>query len=126
VLLDIDDFKKVNDALGHQAGDGALRHLAGLLQSKVRPGDTVARYGGEEFVILLPGMTDVQARELLMRVQRELTRAVYLYEARQIFITFSAGATRVDPRDSLESALGRSDDAMYQAKSAGKNCVAIA
>jgi diguanylate cyclase len=125
-LLDIDDFKKVNDALGHQAGDGALRHLAGLLQSKVRPGDTVARYGGEEFVILLPGMTDVQARELLVRVQRELTREVYLYEARQIFITFSAGTTRVDPRDSLESALGRSDDAMYQAKNAGKNCVAIA
>jgi diguanylate cyclase len=125
-LLDIDDFKKVNDALGHQAGDGALRHLAGLLQSKVRSGDTVARYGGEEFVILLPGMTDVQAREMLVRVQRELTRDVYLYESRQIFITFSAGTTRVDPQDSLGTALGRADDAMYQAKNAGKNCVAIA
>jgi diguanylate cyclase len=124
-LLDIDDFKKVNDALGHQAGDGALRHLAGLLQGKVRAGDTVARYGGEEFVILLPGMTDVQAREMLVRVQRELTREVYLYESKQIFITFSAGTTRVDPQDSLESAIGRADDAMYQAKNAGKNCVAI-
>jgi diguanylate cyclase len=125
-LLDIDDFKKVNDALGHQAGDGALRHLASLLQGKVRPGDTVARYGGEEFVLLLPGMTDVQAREMLVRVQRELTREVYLYESKQIFITFSAGTTRVDPQDSLESAIGRADDAMYQAKNAGKNCVAIA
>ncbi|HYF59744.1 MAG TPA: GGDEF domain-containing protein [Burkholderiaceae bacterium] len=125
-LLDIDDFKKVNDALGHQAGDGALRHLAGLLQGKVRAGDTVARYGGEEFVILLPGMTDVQAREMLVRVQRELTREVYLYESKQIFITFSAGTTRVDPRDTIESALGRADDALYQAKHAGKNCVAIA
>ncbi|MFN9774064.1 MAG: diguanylate cyclase domain-containing protein [Burkholderiales bacterium] len=125
-LLDIDDFKKVNDALGHQAGDGALRHLAGLLQGKVRAGDTVARYGGEEFVILLPGMTDVQAREMLVRAQRELTREVYLYESKQIFITFSAGTTRIDPQDSLESAIGRADDAMYQAKNAGKNCVAIA
>jgi diguanylate cyclase len=125
-LLDIDDFKKVNDALGHHAGDGALRHLAALLQSKVRPGDTVARYGGEEFVILLPGMTDVQAREMLVRVQRELTREVYLFESKQIFITFSAGTTRVDPQDTLGSALGRADDAMYQAKNAGKNCVAIA
>ncbi|MFZ4758489.1 MAG: GGDEF domain-containing protein [Burkholderiaceae bacterium] len=124
-LLDIDDFKKVNDALGHQAGDGALRHLAGLLQGKVRPGDTVARYGGEEFVILLPGTTDVQAREMLIRVQRELTREVYLYESKQIFITFSAGTTRVDPQDTLESAIGRADDGMYQAKNAGKNCVAI-
>lgn len=125
-LLDVDDFKKVNDALGHQAGDGALKHLAQLLQGKVRAGDTVARYGGEEFVLLLPGMTDVQARELLVRVQRELTREVYLFESRQIFITFSAGTTRVDPQDSLESALGRADDAMYQAKNAGKNCVSIA
>jgi diguanylate cyclase len=125
-LLDIDDFKRVNDALGHHAGDGALRHLAALLQGKVRAGDTVARYGGEEFVILLPGMTDVQARELLVRAQRELTREVYLYESKQIFITFSAGTTRVDPQDSLESAIGRADDAMYQAKHAGKNCVAIA
>ena len=124
-LLDIDDFKKVNDALGHQAGDGALRHLAQLLQGKVRAGDTVARYGGEEFVILLPGMTDVQAREMLVRVQRELTREVYLYESKQIFITFSAGTTRVDPQDGLESAIGRADDAMYQAKNSGKNCVAI-
>jgi len=124
-LLDIDDFKRVNDALGHQAGDGALRHLARLLQGKVRPGDTVARYGGEEFVILLPGMTDVQAREMLVRVQRELTREVYLHENRQVFITFSAGTTRVDPQDSIESALARADDAMYQAKHAGKNCVAI-
>ncbi len=124
-LLDIDDFKKVNDALGHQAGDGALRHLAGLLQAKVRPGDTVARYGGEEFVILLPGMTVAQAREMLVRVQRELTRAVYLYGSQQIFITFSAGTTQVDPQDGLGAALGRADEAMYQAKHAGKNCVAI-
>jgi diguanylate cyclase len=125
-LLDIDDFKKVNDALGHHAGDGALKHLAALLQSKVRSHDTVARYGGEEFVILLPGLTDTEAREFLVRVQRELTREVYLYESRQIFITFSAGATQVQPQDSMESALGRADDGMYQAKNAGKNCVAIA
>ncbi len=125
-LLDIDDFKKVNDALGHHAGDGALKHLAALLQSKVRSQDTVARYGGEEFVILLPGLTDTEAREFLVRVQRELTREVYLYESRQIFITFSAGATQVQPQDSMESALGRADDGMYQAKNAGKNCVAIA
>jgi diguanylate cyclase len=124
-LLDIDDFKRVNDVLGHHAGDGALQHLASLLQSKVRPCDTVARYGGEEFVLLLPGLGVEEARELLMKVQRELTRDVYLYDAKKVFMTFSAGATLVRPDDSLESALLRADEAMYQAKNAGKNCVAV-
>jgi diguanylate cyclase len=124
-LLDIDNFKRVNDVLGHHAGDGALQHLARLLQSKVRPCDTVARYGGEEFVLLLPGLDIEAARELLMKVQRELTRDVYLYDAKKVFMTFSAGATLVRPDDSLESALLRADEAMYQAKNAGKNCVAV-
>lgn len=124
-LLDIDDFKRVNDVLGHHAGDGALQHLARLLQSKVRPCDTVARYGGEEFVLLLPGLGVEEARDLLMKVQRELTRDVYLYDTKKVFITFSAGATLVRPDDSLESSLLRADEAMYQAKNAGKNCVAI-
>ena len=124
-LLDIDDFKRVNDVLGHHAGDGALQHLASLLQSKVRPCDTVARYGGEEFVLLLPGLGVEEASDLLMKVQRELTRDVYLYDAKKVFITFSAGATLVMPDDSLESALLRADEAMYQAKNSGKNCVAV-
>ncbi|HVL59349.1 MAG TPA: diguanylate cyclase [Burkholderiaceae bacterium] len=125
-LLDIDDFKKVNDALGHQAGDGALRHLARVLQSKVRASDTVARYGGEEFVILMPGLTIGGARDLLVRVQRDLTTEVYLHDARQIFITFSAGATQVRDGDTLQTVLARADEAMYQAKHSGKNCVATA
>jgi diguanylate cyclase len=85
----------------------------------------VARYGGEEFVLLLPGLGVEEARELLMKVQRELTRDVYLYDSRKVFMTFSAGATLVRPDDSLESALLRADEAMYQAKNAGKNCVAV-
>jgi diguanylate cyclase len=85
----------------------------------------VARYGGEEFVLLLPGLGVEEASELLMKVQRELTRDVYLYDDKKVFITFSAGATLVMPDDSLESALLRADEAMYQAKNSGKNCVAV-
>jgi diguanylate cyclase len=76
-------------------------------------------------VLLLPGLGVEEARELLMKVQRELTRDVYLYDSRKVFMTFSAGATLVRPDDSLESALLRADEAMYQAKNAGKNCVAV-
>ena len=125
-LLDVDDFKRVNDALGHFAGDGVLRHLAKLLQGQVRSGETVARYGGEEFVILMPARPENDARDCLVRAQRELTRSVYLHESRKVFITFSAGLTRVRMTDSLESALARADEAMYRSKRAGKNCVSVA
>jgi len=125
-LIDVDDFKKVNDVLGHAAGDATLRYLADLLRRQVRAGDTVARYGGEEFVVLMPGMNAEQARSLLVRVQRELTREVYLHGNDRIFITFSAGATQVEPRETLEQSLQRADEAMYRSKRAGKNCVTVA
>jgi diguanylate cyclase len=103
-----------------------LRHLAKLLQGQVRSGETVARYGGEEFVILMPARPENDARDCLVRAQRELTRSVYLHESRKVFITFSAGLTQVRSTDSLESALARADEAMYRAKRAGKNCVSVA
>ncbi len=122
-LLDVDDFKKLNDALGHHGGDGALRHLARLLKEKTRPTDAVARYGGEEFVLLLPDQDLEQAADQMARLQREITSQVFLHEARQTFITFSAGVTRVRAEDSLATAVSRADEAMYAAKRAGKNCV---
>ncbi len=122
-LIDVDDFKKLNDALGHHAGDGALKHLATLLKEKLRPTDAVARYGGEEFVIVLPGANLSDAQETIVRTQRELTTHVFMYDEQRRFITFSGGVTEVRPEDTLESAVARADDAMYQAKHDGKNCV---
>ena len=125
-LLDIDDFKKVNDAMGHFAGDGTLRHLAGLLKRMMRAGDTVARYGGEEFVILMPGLDLDAAQLLLLRAQRALTREVFMHEDHRILITFSAGVTGVRIEDTLDIALLRADTGMYQAKRDGKNRVSLA
>jgi diguanylate cyclase len=124
-LVDVDDFKKLNDALGHAAGDDALRHLANVLKERLRPTDAVARYGGEEFVILLPGANLSDAQDTLVRLQREMTRHVFLFDAHRRFITFSAGVTPVRPEDSLLSAVARADDAMYRAKREGKNCVRV-
>ena len=125
-LIDVDDFKKLNDALGHHAGDDALRHLASLLKEKLRPSDGVARYGGEEFVILLGGANLSGAQETMVRVQRELTTHVFMYNEQRSFITFSAGVTAVRYDDTLASAVARADDAMYHAKRDGKNCVRVA
>lgn len=122
-LIDVDDFKRLNDELGHEAGDRALRHLADVVKGKLRPHDTVARYGGEEFVLLLPGTPGEQAAAVISRLQREMTKHVFLHDSRQTFITFSAGVTAVLPGEVLGAAIARADEAMYQAKRAGKNCV---
>ena len=124
-LIDVDNFKKLNDSLGHQAGDAALKYLASILKEKLRPTDAVARYGGEEFVILLAGADAEQAQATMVRVQRDLSAHVFLHDQERRFITFSAGVTAVLDGDTLVSAVGRADDAMYQAKRDGKNCVRV-
>lgn len=125
-LIDVDDFKRLNDALGHQAGDEALRHVADLLKAKLRPSDVVARYGGEEFVMVLPGAEREAAVKTIERLQRALTEHVFVHGANRTFITFSGGVTEVGVDDTLQSALKRADHAMYVAKRAGKNCVRTA
>lgn len=125
-LLDVDDFKQVNDTHGHHAGDQALRHLAEVLRVTLRPTDAIGRYGGEEFAILLPGTSPEQAMQIMSRVQRELTKRIFLHNNDRIFITFSAGVALVDRERGLAGALARCDAAMYEAKRNGKNRVNLA
>lgn len=125
-LLDVDDFKRLNDAFGHRAGDDALRHLGRLLHARVRPVDLSARYGGEEFVILMPDLVEEQAADEVRAVQRALTSEVFLHHSQQVFITFSAGVARVRDGEPLQDAVARADDAMYEAKRSGKNRVCVA
>jgi diguanylate cyclase len=125
-LLDIDNFKKLNDSLGHAAGDEALRGLATRTQAILRPGDLVARYGGEEFVLLLPSTQLDEARQVLGRLQRSLSAGLFMHEGKDVFVTFSAGVTLYREGEALEATLARADEALYEAKRSGKNrsCVA--
>lgn len=125
-LLDIDNFKRLNDTMGHQAGDQALVHLSQVIKEALRPSDAVARYGGEEFIIVLPGIGLEEATATVERLQRELTKKFFLHENDRILITFSAGVALRVPQEPQEDVIGRADRAMYQAKKTGKNRVVVA
>ena len=122
-LLDIDNFKKLNDTMGHATGDVALTHLAKVARECMRPQDTLARYGGEEFVILLPDTPLDKGIEAMTRLQRELTKKFFLAGTEKILITFSAGVAQLAADETGSDAIKRADKAMYLAKRAGKNRV---
>ncbi len=125
-LIDIDNFKKLNDTLGHAAGDVALKTLATAVRDRLRPVDHLARFGGEEFVVLLPATPTAEAQQALTRLQRSLSEALFLHEEREVFVTFSAGVTAWRPGETLEGALERADEALYEAKRTGKNRTCVA
>ena len=124
-LLDIDNFKRLNDELGHAAGDVALRSLADVVSKTLRPTDMVARYGGEEFVVLLPETPIDEGQQILTRLQRSLSGGLFMHENKTIFVTFSAGVTDYRPGETIEAALERADQALYEAKRTGKNRTCI-
>jgi diguanylate cyclase len=125
-LLDLDNFKRLNDTYGHLVGDNALRHLVKIVKETLRSMDVIARFGGEEFLILLPETSVEAASAAMVRVQRELTKHFFLHENEKMLITFSCGvALRLQGEDQA-SLTARADRAMYQAKTSGKNRVVIA
>lgn len=125
-LLDIDNFKRLNDELGHSVGDEALKSLSAVVAKTLRPSDLVARYGGEEFVVLLPETPLGEGQQILTRLQRSLTGGLFLHENKQVFVTFSAGVTEYRSGERIEEALERADQALYEAKRTGKNRTCLA
>jgi len=129
LLLDIDHFKPVNDRHGHPAGDRVLKLLAGLIESGVRPMDTVARIGGEEFAVILPSSQPQQACRVAGRLRAAVERAqVFLEDGTAVPITLSCGVAAVAPWASAtaETLIAAADRALYAAKQAGRNCVRLA
>ena len=122
LLIDIDHFKRINDTHGHPAGDAVLRQLAQLLSDQVRASDFVARYGGEEFVVLLPETGTARAAETVAEKIRAAVADVAFPDAGQV--TISVGLSVSEASDADASAvMRRADDALYQAKAAGRNRV---
>ena len=125
-MLDLDDFKRLNDTHGHLAGDEALVYLVRVIKDTVRTMDIIARFGGEEFLILLPDTLIEDAMQTVTRLQRELTKRIFMHNNERVLITFSAGVVMRQGAEDQVAIIKRVDGALYKAKRAGKNRVVSA
>lgn len=126
VMMDLDNFKTVNDTYGHAAGDKILVESAHLIMKNLRPYDKIFRYGGEEFVICMPHTTSTTMLDIVERIRLELEQNnIDIGGGKKSHITASFGVTMLDPSLPVEQSLDRADKAMYAAKQAGRNCVKL-
>jgi len=126
IFLDIDNFKAINDAHGHDCGDIALTSVAKWVKESLRDSDVIFRFGGEEFVILLSN-TDIHGAELLAeRIRNTIERHTLAYGMKAINITASLGVSSLRADDTTETFVKRADNAMYTAKTNGRNQIILA
>ena len=127
LLLDIDDFKQVNDRYGHPEGDQVLQRIAESGRAVLRRGDLFGRIGGEEFAAVFPGCPPQVAQQIAERLQREIQRLSFTHDGQAYGVTVSQGLTNMTEADeSLDNLFARADEAMYQAKRQGKNQIVLA
>jgi len=122
-MMDLDNFKQINDRFGHVTGDRALIHFVTTVHATLRPTDLTVRSGGEEFSVLFPACPVQEGIEAVERLQRELTRRPFQFEQERLILTFSAGVAQWRPGETLEELMARADARLYEAKNTGKNRV---
>lgn len=124
-IIDIDDFKKLNDIYGHTTGDKILKSIANIFLMNIRSSDFIARVGGEEFVIMLHDITKNEAKLVLEKLLQKVFDAEFLdySESKKIKCTVSVGIDEIKKGDTLASAVDRADKKLYKAKGSGKNMV---
>ena len=124
-MIDLDHFKHVNDNHGHRAGDEVLRNFARLARQTLREAEALARWGGEEFLMLLPETRHDQGLIGIQRIRDRLADHVIAPSVPGLRVTFSAGLTEFKSGESIEQAVERADQALYQAKASGRNCTRL-
>jgi diguanylate cyclase (GGDEF)-like protein len=121
MLVDLDDFKNINDTYGHVAGDSALVTLVKTLSGCLRASDVLGRWGGDEFLVILPGITQDILVETSERCRVLVAHSTVSIEGSQIQVTISVGVAMDAPGDSPESLLNRADQHLYSCKQSGRN-----
>lgn len=125
LFLDIDNFKSINDNIGHHAGDEVLRKTSKILRKNTRKTDLLARWGGEEFIIALINTNINDAFDISQKIREAIAQDQELKNITSYSVTASFGLTACSNTDSVDSIISRADDAMYQAKQSGKNRVVL-
>jgi len=123
-LFDLDHFKHTNDTYGHLKGDDILKHLIQAVKHEIREVDCLARYGGEEFIVIMPNTDITGAEECSQRIKKTAEKLKHPGFPESFNITISTGVTIYQPVESIEQAIARADNALYRAKSHGRNQVA--
>jgi len=128
LMLDIDDFKAVNDSYGHLAGDSILKKFAAVIGRQCRREDYFSRYGGEEFSIFSMGHSFQQGVRFAERIRHAIETSEFNHKSQQITVTASIGVAHANAKnvDDISSLIQVSDDALYESKNRGKNCVSVA
>ncbi len=121
LILDIDDFKIINDTYGHVAGDKILIFVANILKKTLRDGDKIFRYGGEEFVIILNRIDAERCQQIASRLLSLVSDNKPIYKGQNINVTISIGGTKYINNDTPDSLIARADKGLYRAKTTGKN-----
>lgn len=122
VLVDIDNFKKINDEFGHSIGDKVLQSISHFIIDNMRPYDSICRYGGEEFMICMPTTTLEKSYTVINRIREGLSKKkIYLSDDKFITITASFGIASMSPKEMLKVTIDHADKALYQAKAGGRN-----
>ncbi|MFT5002655.1 MAG: diguanylate cyclase, partial [Flavobacteriales bacterium] len=123
VVIDIDDFKNINDTYGHTAGDKTLQVIANSIVKNVSQKVFVGRYGGEEFVLIYSNTQEETLTAELNALNKFITRLPFKFKGNKVSISLSIGATHITSDDNIHTAFERADQAMYKAKKQGKNQV---
>lgn len=125
LIMDLDNFKLINDTFGHAAGDEVIRDVGSIIKTSFRKTDITGRLGGEEFAVVLKNASLKEAKRVAEKFRDFVTRRKVIYEGQEIGFTVSIGIAVIrDDINDIEDILKKADSALYKAKAKGRNCVA--
>jgi len=125
IMMDLDNFKQVNDLYGHRIGDAVLKDFTSILQRITRFSDVCVRYGGDEFIVILPETDIENAKKVAEKIKKKLDSVVFRKGKTEFKCTVSIGVTSVRENDTIESILERVDNALYETKRKGKAGITV-